>query len=164
MTDIEGSTKMFRRLGDSYPPLLDSHNALLRREWVAHGGAEVKTVGDAFIVAFDSASAAMAASVAAQRAVSSHEWPPEGVMRIRVGIHAGMAFPRDGDYVALALHQTARVVSAANGGQVIASEDAVAAAGDSSGVRFLPLGAFRLRDFERPVRLMAPDRLGLRAG
>src|SRR6478672_8110694 len=94
LTDIEGSTKMFRRLGEAYPPLLDAHNELLREQWTAYGGAEVKTVGDAFIVAFDSASAAMAASVAAQRAVGSHQWPSDGVMRIRVGIHIGMAYPR----------------------------------------------------------------------
>ena len=155
LTDIEGSTKMFRRLGDGYPPLLETHNSLLREQWAAHGGAEVKTVGDAFIVAFESAADAMAASVAAQRAVASHQWPSDGVMRIRVGVHAGMAFARDGDYVALALHQAARVVNAANGGQVIASDDAVAAAGDSPAVRFQPIGAFRLRDFERPVRLAA---------
>jgi predicted ATPase len=77
------------------------------------------------------------------------------MMRIRVGVHAGMAYARDGDYVALALHQAARVVSAANGGQVIASEDAAAAAGDSPAVRFQPIGTFRLRDFEGPVRLAA---------
>ena len=155
LTDIEGSTKMFRRLGDAYPPLLATHNSLLREQWAAHGGAEVKTVGDAFIVAFESGSNAMEASVAVQRAVASHQWPSDGAMRIRVGVHAGMAFARDGDYVALALHQAARVVNAANGGQVIASDDAVAAAGDSPAVRFQPIGAFRLRDFERPVRLAA---------
>jgi predicted ATPase/class 3 adenylate cyclase len=155
LTDIEGSTKLFRRLGDAYPPLLETHNALLREQWAAHGGAEVKTVGDAFIVAFESAADAMVASVAAQQAMTSHRWPSEGVMRIRVGVHAGMAFARDGDYVALALHQAARVVNAASGGQVIASDDAVAAAGDRPGVRFQPIGSFRLRDFERPVRLTA---------
>jgi predicted ATPase len=46
-------------------------------------------------------------------------------------------------------------VGAANGGQVIASDDAVEAAGDAAGVRFEPIGAFRLRDFDRPVRLAA---------
>ena len=155
MTDIEGSTKMFRRLGDAYPPLLETHNGLLRNEWAAHGGAEVKTVGDAFIVAFESAADAMEAAVGAQRAMVGHPWPSDGVMRIRVGIHAGMAFPRDGDYVALALHQAARVVGAANGGQVIASHDAVVAADDRAGVRIEPIGAFRLRDFDGPVRLAA---------
>ncbi len=155
LTDIEGSTKMFRRLGDAYPPLLETHNALLRKQWDAHGGAEVKTVGDAFIVAFESAAEAMKAAVGAQQAMIGHPWPSGGVMRIRVGIHAGMAFPRDGDYVALALHQAARVVGAANGGQVIASDDAVVAAGDRAGVRIEPIGAFRLRDFDGPVRLAA---------
>jgi predicted ATPase/class 3 adenylate cyclase len=155
LTDIEGSTKMFRHLGDAYPPILDAHNALLRAQWKAHGGAEVKTVGDSFIVAFASATDAMLASVAAQRAVADHPWPSDGVIRIRIGVHAGMAFPRDGDYVALALHQAARVEGAANGGQVIASDDAVTAAGEAAAVRYQPIGAFRLRDFERPVRLAA---------
>src|SRR5262245_35735238 len=78
LTDIEGSTKLFRRLGDGYPAILDAHNALLREQWIAHGGAEVKTVGDAFIVAFASASDAMSASVAAQRAIEGHCWPSGG--------------------------------------------------------------------------------------
>jgi predicted ATPase/class 3 adenylate cyclase len=159
VTDIEGSTRLFRRLGDAYPPLLDMHNALLRDKWNAFGGAEVKTVGDSFIVAFESALDAMTASVAAQRAVAEHPWPTDGVIRIRVGVHTGSAYPRDGDYVALALHQAARVVGAANGGQVIASDDAVEAIGEALGnapaVRVEPLGTFRLRDFERPVQLAA---------
>ncbi len=155
MTDIEGSTKMFRRLGEGYPPILETHNRLLREQWQAYGGAEVKTVGDAFIVAFGSAADAMSASVAAQRAMADHPWPADATVRIRVGVHAGTAYPRDGDYVALALHQAARVVGAANGGQVIASEDAVEAADAGGAVRFAQLGAFRLRDFDRPVRLAA---------
>jgi predicted ATPase/class 3 adenylate cyclase len=162
MTDIEGSTKMFRRLGDAYPPLLDAHNELLRAEWTAHRGVEVKTVGDAFIVAFESASDALAACVSAQRAIADHSWPPDAIVRIRIGVHSGIAYPRDGDYVALSLHQAARVVSAANGGDVLASEDAVAAAGEGAGVGIEPLGAFRLRDFDRPVRLAAVVDAGAR--
>ena len=94
LTDIEGSTKMFRRLGDAYPPVLDMHNALLREQWTAHHGAEVKTVGDAFIVAFASASDARSAAVGAQRAMADHPWPSDAVVRIRVGVHAGIASPR----------------------------------------------------------------------
>ena len=41
-----------------------------------------------------------------------------------MGVHAGLAYPRDGDYVAFAVHQAARVVSAANGGQIVVSEHA----------------------------------------
>src|SRR6478735_4128648 len=156
ITDIEGSTKLFRRLGDdAYRAVLDAHHALLREQWRAHRGAEVKTVGDEFIVAFASAADAMVASVAAQRAIAEHPWPTDALLRIRIGVHTGLAYPRDGDYVALALHQAARVVGTANGGQVIASEDAVKAADVGAAVRFEPLGAFRVRDFEQPVRLAA---------
>src|ERR671921_2145925 len=104
MPKMGASTSLSRRLGDASPPLLDRHDALLREQWQRHGGAEVKTVGDAFIVAFDSAAAAMSASVAAQRAVAAHPWPSDAAVRIRIGVHTGMAYPRDGDYVALSLH------------------------------------------------------------
>ena len=40
ITDIEGSTRLFRRLGPAYLPLLETHNALLRKQWGRHGGAE----------------------------------------------------------------------------------------------------------------------------
>src|SRR5215203_5382593 len=164
MTDIEGSTKILRRLGDAYPPILEAHNELLRGTWLAHRGVEVKTVGDAFIVAFDSAADAFAACVAAQRAIAGHPWPADAIVRIRIGVHTGLAYPRDGDYVALALHQAARVVGAANGGDVLVSEDAVAAVGESPAVSIEPLGAYRLRDFDRPVRLAAVVEAGFRSG
>ncbi len=160
ITDIEGSTKLLRRLGDQYPSLLDMHNSVLREQWVSHGGIEVNTAGDSFVVAFQSAGDALAASVAAQRVIAGGRWPAESVVRIRIGVHTGIAFPRADTYVALALHQAARVVGAANGGQVIASEDTIKAAAGDPRVRIEQLGAFRLRDFERPVQLsavVAPD-------
>ena len=70
-----------------------------------------------------------------------------------MGLHTGIAFARDGDYVALALHQAARIAGTGNGGQVVASGAAVAEAGPVPGVRDERLGAFRLRDFDEPVEL-----------
>ena len=152
-TDIEGSTRLFRRLADGYPPLLERHNAILRDQWSRHRGVEVKTDGDSFLVAFASAADAFAASVGAQRALSMEAWPSGATVRVRMGIHAGIAYPRGNDYVALALHQAARVVGAAVGGQTLASAEAVEAAGRVDGVAVEPLGAFRLRDFDGPARL-----------
>ncbi len=107
---------MFRQLGPAYRPLLEKHNELLRAVWARHGGVEVKTVGDSFVVAFAVAAEALAAAVAAQRAITSHRWPESAALRVRMGVHAGMAFPHGGDYIALALHQASRVVGATNGG------------------------------------------------
>ena len=157
-TDIEGSTRLFRRLGDGYRSLLERHNALLRAAWQGHGGSEVKTEGDAFFVAFADAGAAVAACAVAQRSLQQEQWPADAVVRVRMGVHAGLAYPSDGDYVAFAVHQAARVVSAGNGGQIIVSEQAAALAGPVAGVRLLPVGRFRLRDFDEPVELLERGR------
>jgi predicted ATPase/class 3 adenylate cyclase len=155
LTDIEGSTRLFRRLGDGWPPLLDRHHELVRSAVDAHGGAEFKSEGDALLVAFPSAAAAFAAAVEAQANLAREAWPSEALVRVRMGLHTGIAYPRRGDYIALALHQAARVVGAGNGGQVVASRDAVAAAGEVAGLRVERLGAFRLRDFDSPAELFA---------
>ena len=51
-TDVEGSTRLLQRVGDSYAELLEQHRALLRSAFRRWGGVEVDTEGDAFFVAF----------------------------------------------------------------------------------------------------------------
>jgi predicted ATPase len=153
LTDIEGSTHLFRQLGELYPPLLERHNYLLRDVWAAHRGAEVGTEGDAFLVAFASAADAFAACAAGQRALAAERWPSDASIRVRMGVHTGIAFPRDGDYIALVIHQAARVVAAAVGGQTLATTAANDEAGAVPGVVVESLGAFRLRDFDGPAQL-----------
>ena len=64
---------------------------VLRAAFAEHGGREVHTEGDAFFVAFARATDAIAAAVAAQRALAAHPWP-EGVdLRVRMGLHTGEA-------------------------------------------------------------------------
>lgn len=175
-TDIEGSTKLLRRWGAQYAELLERHRALLRTAWQDHGGVEVATDGDAFFVAFEDAGAAIGACATAQRLLGSNTWPDEGEVRVRVGIHAGLAWPRGDNYVALAVHQAARVVSAAHGGQVIATQEvaersgvpvgevAVGASGSEATVQveLRVLGRFRVRDFVEPVLLYQVAGPGLR--
>ena len=160
LTDIEGSTGLFRRLGERWPPLLDLHLDVLRAAVARYGGVDFKSEGDALLVAFGSAASAFEAAVDAQAQLRAVAWPVDAVVRVRMGLHSGVAHPRDGDYIALALHQAARVVGAGHGGQVLASLDAVQAAGEVPGVRSVRLGAYRLRDFDGAVELfqvMATD-------
>ena len=158
LTDIEGSTPLLRRLGDRYLPLLDRHHQILRDVWERHGGVEFKSEGDALLVVFESAAAACEAAVDGQERLAGEPWPADAPIKVRMGIHTGIAYPRHGDYVALALHQAARVVGAANGGRALASATTVAAAGAAHGVRFDRLGAFRLRDFDGPAELWSVQR------
>ena len=50
-TDIEGSTVLWEHLGKAFKPVLDLHNQIFREAIAEFGGYEVKTEGDAFMVA-----------------------------------------------------------------------------------------------------------------
>jgi predicted ATPase/class 3 adenylate cyclase len=154
-TDIEGSTRLFRDLGDEYPTLLAQHHEVVREAFTAHGGVEVETEGDAFFVAFASADAGLAACRDAQRAIAAYPWHADVPLRVRMGVHSGEAEPGPEGYVAFAVHQAARVVSAAHGGQVVVSPATVALVGGQApdGCILTDLGEYIVRDFEGPVRL-----------
>jgi class 3 adenylate cyclase len=71
-SDIEGSTAMADRLGDSsFMDVLREHNAIIREQVKAHGGFEVKSEGDGFMVAFQSAGKALACASAIQKALAT---------------------------------------------------------------------------------------------
>ncbi len=154
MTDIEGSTRLFRRLGNAYIDLLAAHHTLLREAFAHHGGVEVGTEGDSLLVAFSSAEEAIASCLDGQRALAAHEWPPDTHVRVRMGVHTGEATPVGDDYVSLAVHQVARISAGAHGGQVLVSEATVAAATTVPySASLVPLGSFQLRGFATPTRL-----------
>jgi class 3 adenylate cyclase len=68
-TDIEGSTVMTQRLGDAKArEVLREHERIVREALKAHGGSEVKTMGDGFMASFGSATKALECAVAMQRA------------------------------------------------------------------------------------------------
>lgn len=154
-TDIEGSTRLYRQTGELYERALGEHYRLLREAIGAHGGVVVKTQGDALFAVFHDGASALAACLDAQLGLGAHPWPPGAEIRVRMGLHTGSATRTpDGDYVGLAVHRAARVVTAAHGGQVLASASAAAAAGEpKAGTSLLDLGAYRLKDFDEPEHL-----------
>jgi class 3 adenylate cyclase/energy-coupling factor transporter ATP-binding protein EcfA2 len=154
-TDIEGSTRLFRQLGHGFVELLERHRRLVRAAVASRGGVEVNSEGDGLFFAFSSARSALGASVGAQCALVGEVWPPEAEVRVRMGLHTGDATPHDGDYMALAVHQAARIKDAAHGGQVLLSGATVSAIGGDvpDGCSVMGLGTFPLRDFEGGVEL-----------
>src|SRR5690348_7873207 len=121
-SDIEGSTKLVERFGTQWPALLDRHRVALRRAFEAHGGVEHGTEGDSFFVVFAGAVEAVAAAVEAQRALAAIDWPADGTVRVRMGLHTGEGQRSGGDYVGLDVHRAARIAAAGHGGQVLISE------------------------------------------
>ena len=155
MTDIEGSTRLFRELGDRYVEVLATHQALLRGTFTNHRGVEVGAEGDALFFVFADASEAVAACLEGQRALAAQPWPPGVELRVRIGMHTGEARPVRNDYVDLAVHQAARISAGAHGGQVLLSQATAAAVEGRmpDGATLVFLGSFQLRGFPEPERL-----------
>ena len=154
-SDIEGSTRLLRSLGDGWEPVLARHQALLRAAFEAEGGREAGTEGDSFFVAFPTAPGAVAAAVAAQRALAAEPWPDGAILRVRIGLHTGEAGFSTDSYVGLHVHRASRIASAGHGGQVLLS-DATRSLVEHAlpdGVELRDLGEHRLKDLERPEHL-----------
>src|SRR5438445_1646082 len=154
-TDIEGSTRLLRELGDRYATVLKEHQLIIRQAIANAGGAEVGIEGDSFFAAFSSAPAAVGAAVAAQLGLAAHGWPEGFSVRVRMGLHTGDGVVSGSDYVGMDVHRAARIASAAHGGQVILS-DATRALTEQSlpaGARLRDLGNHRLKDIVQPEHL-----------
>jgi class 3 adenylate cyclase len=115
-TDIVGSTARLARVGDqAWGEMLRAHNVAMRAEIERFRGRELKTTGDGFLAAFDSASRAVRcglAMVAAARA---------GGLEVRVGAHTGEVELTHGDAHGVAVHAAARVMALAGASQVFVS-------------------------------------------
>jgi predicted ATPase/class 3 adenylate cyclase len=165
-TDIEGSTQHLRRLGASaYAQARDQHHRLLREAFAAHSGVEVDTQGDAFFVAFARASDAVLAAAAAQRALAAYPWPGGLAMRVRMGLHTGEPQRSAEGFVGLDVHQAARIMSAAHGGQALLSQTTRDLVEQTlpADMGLLDLGLYRLKDLQQPTQLFQLVLAGLPA-
>ena len=117
---------------------------MIREAAAAHGGVEVDTQGDAFLIAFSSARSAVQAAVEAQRALAPTR------VHVRMGIHTGEPSRTDEGYVGVDLHRGARLMSEGHGGQVLLSQTARDLLDD---LPVRDLGAHRLKDLSEPQHL-----------
>jgi predicted ATPase/class 3 adenylate cyclase len=147
-TDVEGSTKLLDQLGpERYAEALAEHRRILREAFAAHGGVEVDTQGDAFFVAFPTASAALEAAARAREGLS------QGPIQVRIGIHTGTPHLTEEGYVGADVHRAARIAAAGHGGQVLVSAATAHLLEASDNLLLVDLGEHRLKDLAAPERI-----------
>ena len=133
-TDIEGSTAMTERLGDRrWLEVLHAHNAIVRGQVVSHEGFEVKSRGDGFMLAFESAHRALHCAIGIQRDLAEHNEAAEDLIRVRIGLHTGEVIQDAGDFYGKNVNLAARIAEEAQGGEVLVSslvKELTEAAGD----------------------------------
>jgi class 3 adenylate cyclase len=117
-TDMVDSTKLLDALGEQkWKKLLDRHDELLGAAIRGGGGEVIKHTGDGFFAAFDTAAAAVEASVQIQRALSDE------LFEARIGIHSGEALERGSDYTGRGVNVAARIGALAGGGEILVSAE-----------------------------------------
>jgi predicted ATPase len=142
---------------------LEEHDEIVRNGVEAHGGRLIKHTGDGVIAGFGSAPDAIRTAANVQRRISQSSYPDIGPLRLRMAIHTGEVEERDGDYFGPPLNRAARLLSVANGGQVLASlvTERLASGSLDPGLGLRDLGEHRLRDLARPERVFQVDIEGL---
>lgn len=111
LTDIEGSTRMWRSNPEAMLEAVTRHRQLIHRCIERYRGVLPKDQGegDSVFAAFERATDAVAAVLALQVALAEEHWPEGVPVRVRAAVHTGEAEIRDGNYYGSALSRTARI-------------------------------------------------------
>jgi len=154
-TDLEGSTDMRVRLGDTVAnQVFRQHDDLVRSQLEEGGGTDIKGLGDGFMALFSSATRAIATAVSIQRAIEAHnESNPERAISVRMGLNSGDVTQSDGEAHGTAVHAASRVAAKAQGGQILIAQIVSDLAGSHGEVRVVDRGLFWLKGFPDRWRL-----------
>jgi uncharacterized protein (TIGR00369 family) len=148
-TDIVDSTRHAAEIGDSHwGRVLADHNAVVREQIRRFRGREVNTTGDGFLITFDGAARAVQCAIAIRQQIRQIG------LEVRSGIHAGESEESGGKLVGIAVHIGARVVTAAQPGEILVSStvrDLVA----GSGLELVDRGEHTLKGISGAWRLYA---------
>ena len=152
-TDIEGSTALTQRLGDSKAmQVLRRHDGIVREALKEAEGNEVKHTGDGIMASFTSASRAVGCAIAIQKQLADHNSKEEEEeLSVRIGLSAGEPVTDSGDLFGACVQLAARLCAHAEPRGILAST-AVRDLSMGKGFVFIDQGEVTLRGFEEPVR------------
>ena len=147
-TDIKNSTVLWETYAGPMQSGIKMHNEVMRRHLRLIGGYEVKTEGDAFMVAFPTVTSALLWAFTIQSQLLEVQWPQEILnsvhgaemqdadgnvifrgLSVRMGIHWGRPVceidpvTKRMDYFGPMVNRAARIEGVADGGQICVSSD-----------------------------------------
>ena len=150
-TDIEGYTALTQSDESLAMKLLESHRALIRPVFAKYSGREVKTMGDAFLLEFDSALQATECAVEVQKVLRVYNETASRKVPVRIGIHAGDVIHREGDVYGDAVNIASRIVRLAAGGEICISAQVYDQVHNKVPYALLKLGPVALKNVPFPT-------------
>jgi class 3 adenylate cyclase len=140
-SDVEGSTRLWQEHPDHMGAALASHDEVVRKLVDAHRGYVFSTGGDSFGVASETAGQAARWAGAVHAELATRHWPGGVGLRVRIGMHSGVAEERGGDYFGPAVNLAARISTLGHGGQTLVSAATAALVDDEC----VELGTYRVK-------------------
>src|SRR5437660_10558574 len=147
-TDMVGYAALAQRDDKLALELLEEHRQLLREIFPRFNGAEIKTIGDAFLVEFNSALEAAQCAIEIQRAIAhrNHDVSAERRIELKIGVHIGDVVHRAGDVYGDGVNIASRIEPLAGAGGICVSMDVERQIRNALEARFEKLAATELKN------------------
>jgi len=154
-TDMVGYSALSQRDDRLALELLEEHREILRKIFPEFNGTEIKTIGDAFLVEFQSALEAAQCAIAIQRALVKRnaDVPPDRRIELKIGIHIGDVVHRAGDVYGDGVNIASRIEPLAGAGGICVSMDVERQIRNAVETRFEKLAPTELKNISVPMEL-----------
>ena len=150
-TDIVGYALLAQEKAMS---LLEEHRRILRPAFARHGGREVKTIGDAFLVEFASAVSAVRCAIEIQHLMSERN--SSGTtdrIQVRIGINVGEVIHNENDVYGYAVNVASRIVPLAEPGGILISKQVYDFIWNEVDVQIVKVGPVELKHVKIPTEV-----------
>lgn len=153
--DLSGYTRLTEERGDeAAADLAGRLSRLVQRTSGEHGGKPIKWLGDGVMFHFRDPGPGVIAALEMVDGARDAGLPPA-----HVGLHAGPVLFQEGDYFGRTVNVAARIADYARRGEVLVSDEVVAASGELPGVRFEAIGPVELKGLTEAVTLHVARRV-----
>lgn len=153
-TDMVGYTALSQSDEDATMRLLEEHRTLLRPLFSSHGGREVKTIGDAFLVEFSSSLEAVRSAVEIQRRMAERNSEKgRRPLQVRIGIHVGEVIHKGGDVYGDAVNVASRIEPLAEPGGICVSRQVFELVQNKVEAQLTRMGPVELKNVRTPMEI-----------
>jgi predicted ATPase/class 3 adenylate cyclase len=152
-TDIVGYSSLTQKNERLALELLEEHRNIVRPIFARHNGREVKTIGDAFLIEFESALEATQCAIDVQKTLHIHneQSTVERRVHLRIGIHLGDVIQRQSDVLGDAVNIASRIEPLAESDGICMSEQVFDQVRNKLSCPIEKLGPHQLKNIDYPI-------------
>src|SRR5438309_4248235 len=164
-TDMVGYSALAQSDDKLALELLEEHRELLREIFPRFNGTEIKTIGDGFLVEFNSALEAAQCAIEIQRTLAkrNHDVMADRRIELKIGIHIGDVVHRGGDVYGDGVNIASRIEALAGAGGVCVSMDVERQIRNALEAKFEKYSSGQLKNIDLPMdlfRIVLPWEVG----